>query len=31
MSVLKEAKVPDIGGHKNVPVIEVLVKVGDAV
>jgi pyruvate dehydrogenase E2 component (dihydrolipoamide acetyltransferase) len=31
MSELKEAKVPDIGGHKNVPVIEVLVKVGDAV
>lgn len=31
MSALKEAKVPDIGGHKNVPVIEVLVKVGDAV
>jgi pyruvate dehydrogenase E2 component (dihydrolipoamide acetyltransferase) len=31
MSALKEAKVPDIGGHKNVPVIEVLVKVGDVV
>lgn len=31
MSALKEAKVPDIGGHNNVPVIEVLVKVGDAV
>mgnify|MGYP000582504460 CR=1 FL=1 len=31
MSVLKEVKVPDIGGHKNVPVIEVLVKVGDTV
>ena len=31
MSALKEAKVPDIGGHKNVPVIEVLVKVGDSV
>ncbi len=31
MSALKEAKVPDIGGHKNVPVIEVLVKVGDTV
>jgi dihydrolipoamide dehydrogenase len=24
-----EIKVPDIGGHKNVPVIEILVKVGD--
>ena len=31
MSALKEAKVPDIGGQKNVPVIEVLVKVGDSV
>ena len=31
MSALKEVKVPDIGGHKNVPVIEVLVKVGDTV
>jgi pyruvate dehydrogenase E2 component (dihydrolipoamide acetyltransferase) len=31
MSALKEAKVPDIGGHNKVPVIEVLVKVGDAV
>ncbi len=31
MSALKEARVPDIGGHKNVPVIEVLVKVGDTV
>lgn len=31
MSALKEAMVPDIGGHKNVPVIEVLVKVGDTV
>lgn len=31
MSALKEAKVPDIGGHKNVPVIEVLVNVGDTV
>jgi len=31
MSALKEARVPDIGGHKNVPVIEVLVKVGDPV
>ncbi len=26
-----EIKVPDIGGHDNVPVIEVLVKVGDKV
>ena len=26
-----EVKVPDIGGHDNVPVIEVLVKAGDAV
>ena len=26
-----ELKVPDIGGHDNVPVIEVLVKVGDKV
>jgi dihydrolipoamide dehydrogenase len=26
-----EVKVPDIGGHDNVPVIEVLVKPGDAV
>ncbi|AND69928.1 dihydrolipoamide dehydrogenase [Dyella thiooxydans] len=26
-----EIKVPDIGGHDNVPVIEVLVKVGDSV
>ena len=31
MSALKEARVPDIGGHKNVPVIEVLVRVGDTV
>ena len=31
MSALKEAKVPDIGGHKNVPVIELLVKVGDSI
>ncbi len=31
MSALKEVKVPDIGGHKNVPIIEVLVKVGDTV
>ena len=27
----KEARVPDIGGHDNVPVIEVLVKEGDTV
>ncbi|WP_049622231.1 biotin/lipoyl-containing protein, partial [Frateuria defendens] len=27
----KEARVPDIGGHENVPVIEVLVKPGDRV
>jgi dihydrolipoamide dehydrogenase len=26
-----EIKVPDIGGHDGVPVIEVLVKVGDTV
>ena len=26
-----EVKVPDIGGHDDVPVIEVLVKVGDTV
>jgi dihydrolipoamide dehydrogenase len=26
-----EIKVPDIGGHENVPVIEVMVKVGDTV
>jgi dihydrolipoamide dehydrogenase len=26
-----EIKVPDIGGHDNVPVIEVLVSVGDTV
>src|SRR5690349_6444828 len=26
-----EVKVPDIGGHDNVPVIEVLVKAGDRV
>ncbi len=30
MAVL-EAKVPDIGNYTNVPVIEVLVKAGDAV
>ncbi|UGB45913.1 dihydrolipoyllysine-residue acetyltransferase [Frateuria edaphi] len=28
---VREARVPDIGGHDNVPVIEVLVKVGDTV
>ena len=27
----REAKVPDIGNYTNVPVIEVLVKAGDAV
>ena len=26
-----ESKVPDIGGHSNVPVIEILVAVGDSV
>ena len=26
-----EIKVPDIGGHDDVPVIEVLVKVGDTI
>lgn len=31
MAELKEARVPDIGGHENVPVIEVLVKPGDSV
>ncbi|MDO5505439.1 MAG: dihydrolipoyllysine-residue acetyltransferase [Pseudoxanthomonas suwonensis] len=31
MSNLVEARVPDIGGHADVPVIEVLVKVGDTV
>lgn len=31
MSKLVEARVPDIGGHADVPVIEVLVKVGDSV
>jgi len=31
MSALTEAKVPDIGGSKDVPVIEVLIKVGDTV
>jgi pyruvate dehydrogenase E2 component (dihydrolipoamide acetyltransferase) len=31
MADAKEAKVPDIGNYTNVPVIEVLVKAGDAV
>ena len=31
MAALKEAKVPDIGGYDDVPVIEVLVAVGDTV
>jgi pyruvate/2-oxoglutarate dehydrogenase complex dihydrolipoamide acyltransferase (E2) component len=31
MSDIVEVKVPDIGDFKDVPVIEVLVKVGDAV
>ncbi|WP_119719270.1 dihydrolipoyllysine-residue acetyltransferase [Cognatilysobacter tabacisoli] len=31
MAELKEARVPDIGGYDGVPVIEVLVKVGDTV
>ena len=31
MAELKEARVPDIGGHSDVPVIEVLVKPGDTV
>src|SRR6478609_8452789 len=31
MAELKEARVPDIGGHEGVPVIELLVKVGDTV
>ncbi len=31
MSSTIEIKVPDIGGHENVPVIEVLVKAGDKV
>ena len=30
MSKLIEVKVPDIGDFKNIPVIEVLVKPGDA-
>ena len=31
MAELKEARVPDIGGHSDVPVIELLVKAGDTV
>jgi pyruvate dehydrogenase E2 component (dihydrolipoamide acetyltransferase) len=31
MAELKEARVPDIGGHGDVPVIELLVKSGDTV
>ena len=31
MADLKEARVPDIGGFDDVPVIEVLVAVGDSV
>ena len=31
MADLKEARVPDIGGHGDVPIIELLVKVGDTV
>ena len=31
MAELKEARVPDIGGHSDVPVIELLVKLGDTV
>ncbi|MET0328952.1 MAG: biotin/lipoyl-containing protein, partial [Luteimonas sp.] len=31
MADLKEARVPDIGGFDDVPVIEVLVAVGDTV
>ena len=31
MAELKEASVPDIGGYDDVPVIEVLVAVGDTV
>ena len=31
MADLKEARVPDIGGHNDVPVIEILVSVGDTV
>ena len=31
MADLKEARVPDIGGHSDVPVIEVMIKPGDTV
>ena len=31
MADLKEARVPDLGGNSDVPVIELLVKVGDTV
>ncbi len=31
MADLKEARVPDLGGSSEVPVIELLVKVGDTV
>ncbi|HUA81092.1 MAG TPA: dihydrolipoyllysine-residue acetyltransferase [Dyella sp.] len=31
MADLKEARVPDIGGHADVPVIEVMIKPGDTV
>ena len=31
MAEVKEVKVPDIGDYSNVPVIEILVKPGDAV
>jgi pyruvate dehydrogenase E2 component (dihydrolipoamide acetyltransferase) len=31
MAELREARVPDIGGHAGVPVIELLVQVGDSV
>jgi pyruvate dehydrogenase E2 component (dihydrolipoamide acetyltransferase) len=31
MAELKEARVPDIGGHDDVPVIELLVAVGDTI
>ncbi|HTV84605.1 MAG TPA: dihydrolipoyllysine-residue acetyltransferase [Dyella sp.] len=31
MADLKEARVPDIGGHADVPVIEVMIKPGDSV
>ncbi|TAL71348.1 MAG: dihydrolipoyl dehydrogenase, partial [Rhodanobacter sp.] len=31
MANMIEVKVPDIGGHDGVPVIEVMVKVGDTV